>query len=152
MSTGSDDHLHPDSEDPLHPGTLPGQRPRRRSTMRLFASCVLALEALLVFFAVLVARVLSDLPSAAVWGSGLALSAACVLTIGLLRVPAGYGVGTVLQGALLASGLVVPAMFLMGGLFAFLWGCALVLGGRVDREKLARDELAPEKAEPDAGA
>lgn len=115
--------------------------------MRLFASCVLALEALLVFFAVLVARALSDLPGGTIWGYGLALSAACILTVGLLRVPAGYGVGTVLQVVLLASGFVVPAMFLMGALFAVLWGCALVLGGRVDREKLAR-----ERTEHDAGA
>lgn len=106
--------------------------------MRLFATTVLLLEPLLVLFAALVAKDLTDVPDRLLWPAAGALAALCLASVALLRFPLGYGVGSVVQVLLLASGLVVPGMLLLGVLFTGLWGTALVLGARVDREKAQR--------------
>ena len=65
----------------------------------------------------------------------------CLLTAGLLRSRIGYLLGSVLQVAVLATGFWVPVMFGVGAIFALLWGLALVVGARVEREQAqyARD-------------
>lgn len=109
----------------------------KRSTKRLFAATTLACEALLVFFATLVAYGLVPMEqrhvSYLVVGGSLILL--CLLTAGLLRSPVGYVVGWVVQLLLIASGFVVPMMFGIGFAFAVIWFFALRLGGRIDREK-----------------
>lgn len=101
--------------------------------MRGIAAAILVFEGLVVFFATLVARTLSDVDHATLWTVGATLAVACVLTAGLLGRPWGYAVGTVLQVAVVAAGLVVPAMFFLGLVFAGLWGLAIYLGRRVAR-------------------
>ncbi len=44
---------------------------------------------------------------------------------------------------MLALGLVVPMMFLVGGLFVVLWIVSIRLGGRIDRERAAYDAEHP---------
>jgi Protein of unknown function (DUF4233) len=115
-------------------------RPPRppRSARRMFATTVLLLEVLVVFFAALVAYGLrlADPAAIAVASGGVALLA--VLAVGLLRSSAGYVLGSALQVWVLASGLVVPAMYVLGGLFTLLWVVGLRLGTRIDRERAAR--------------
>lgn len=98
--------------------------------LRTLAGSVLGAESLVVFFAVLVAKDLSGRSPALVVGGGLGLALACLLVAGLLRWRWAYVVGSLLQLALLASGVVVPAMFLLGAVFAALWVAALRLGTR----------------------
>ena len=109
-----------------------------RSARRMFATTVLLLEVLVVFFAALVAYGLrlADPAAIAVAAGGVALLA--VLAVGLLRSSAGYVLGTALQVWVLATGLVVPAMYVLGGLFTLLWVVGLRLGGRIDRERAER--------------
>lgn len=106
--------------------TAPG-----KNTARM-AMLVLCLEALLVFFATLVAFRLSGLPPAVVWTGGLGLAAVCVLACGVVRRPYGMAVGGVLQLVLLLTGFVVPAMWGMGAVFLLLWLYLASVGRRMD--------------------
>jgi hypothetical protein len=45
----------------------------------------------------------------------------------------------VLQVAAIGLGVVVPTMFVLGGVFALLWAMALVLGRRIDDAKTQQD-------------
>ena len=51
---------------------------------------------------------------------------------------------------MLGFGLVVPMMFVVGGIFVVLWFVALRLGGRIDRERAAYDAEHPDTA-PNVG-
>ena len=113
-----------------------------RSARRQFGATMLVLEAFVVLFAALVAYGLRATEPGTVWllGGGLALS--LLLAAGLLRQPGGYVVGSVLQLAVVAGGLLVPLMFVVGGLFAVLWLVSLRLGARIDRERAERERDA----------
>lgn len=114
----------------------------QRSARRQFAATILALEAFVVLFATLVAHGLRVAPPATVWTVGATLAVALLLVAGLVRWPAGYVAGSALQVPVLAAGLVVPAMYGIGGIFVVLWVVALRLGGRIDRERAERAERA----------
>lgn len=101
--------------------------------MRGIAASVLVFEGLVVLFATLVALDLTDVDPATLWTLGGGLAVACVLAAALLRRPWGYVLGSVLQVAVLAAGLVVPAMFFLGAVFAGLWFLVLHLGRKVAR-------------------
>ncbi|MEJ5869232.1 DUF4233 domain-containing protein [Pseudokineococcus sp. 5B2Z-1] len=105
-------------------------------TARLAAS-VLVLEAFLVFFAVLAASQLSDAPAGLVWGGGLGLAVVLLLASGLVRRPWGIALGWVLQAVVVLGGLVLPAMFALGALFAVLWFAMIRLGRKVERDRAA---------------
>ena len=125
------------------PGVTPAAAPaRQRSARRQFASTILVLEAFVVLFAGLVAYGLRQAPGDVVALLAGALFLSLVLAAGLLRQPVGYVVGSVLQLALLAAGLVVPMMGIIGVIFVVLWVVALRLGARIDRERAERAAAA----------
>jgi hypothetical protein len=62
-------------------------------------------------------------------GGGLAI--ACILATGLLRSPSGIPVGWGVQVLVLATGVVVPAMIIMGLVFGGLWIAAIRIGRMV---------------------
>ncbi|MGQ0467624.1 MAG: DUF4233 domain-containing protein [Sporichthyaceae bacterium] len=104
----------------------------REKMQRRLCSVVLFFEGLVVFFGALAASRLSDDVSSGVAlavGGGLALG--CILATGLLRSPLGIPVGWAMQVAVLATGVVLPAMIFMGLLFGALWICALRIGAMV---------------------
>jgi hypothetical protein len=49
--------------------------------------------------------------------------------------PIAVPIGWVLQVLVIASGIIVPTMFFIGGLFALLWFFAVRNGQRVDRAR-----------------
>lgn len=106
---------------------------------RLAATC-LALEAFLVFFATLAASALSELSGRTVWLGGGLLIVVCVLAAGVARRPGGIAIGWVVQVLVVATGLVLPAMVVLGVVFAALYGWFVVLGGRIDRERAERQD------------
>lgn len=108
-----------------------------RAPTRTLCATVLVLEALVVLFAALVAKDLSSLSPGAALGLGGGLAVACVLVAGLLRSPAGYVLGSLVQVAVVASGFWVPAMFFCGALFALLWAVSWRVGRRIERERAA---------------
>jgi len=64
----------------------------------------------------------------------------------MVGTPLGYYAGTVVQVPVLAMGLLLPMMFVVGVLFVVMWVVALRLGGRIDRERAAYDAEHPETA------
>jgi hypothetical protein len=111
--------------------------------MRALASTVLVFEAIVVFLAIPVALSLTDASTALVCWTFGGLAVLCLVTPGLLRRPWGYGLGSVLQVAVIGSGLIVPAMAFMGLVFGALWVVALRLGRRVD---LAKAQAASQRS------
>jgi len=101
--------------------------------VRGITAAVLVFEGLVIFFATLVALRLTDIDHATLWWVGGGGAVLCLLLAGLLGRSWGYPAGSVLQVAVVASGLVVPVMFFLGVVFAGLWFLALHLGRKVER-------------------
>jgi hypothetical protein len=57
--------------------------------------------------------------------------------------PGGYVAGSVAQVLVLAAGVVMPMMAVVGAVFVIMWVVALRLGGRIDRERAAWDAAHP---------
>ena len=93
--------------------------------MRVLGSAVLAMEFLVMGFALLLAMQRHGSLALSL-GAGLAL--AILLTAGIMKRRTGWYLGSLLQIGLIAYGVVVPAMYFMGSLFAVLWVSAFVIG------------------------
>ena len=107
--------------------------------MNRIAATVLCIEAVVIALAIPVAVTMSNVDTSTAIAAGLALSTACVLVAAFLR--RGrivYYLGSLLQLAAVLLGIVVPAMFVLGAIFATLWFVALFLGSKVDAAELAR--------------
>ena len=59
---------------------------------------------------------------------GGALALAILLTAGIMKRMTGWYLGSILQIGLIAYGVVVPAMYFLGTLFAVLWVSAFIIG------------------------
>lgn len=124
----------------------PGMPRKRRSTKVMFASTVLSLEAFVVFFATLVAFGLEakSIPGPVLLTCGIVFSAILIGSCAFLNKRFGYALGWVLQVLLIATGFVVPMMFLVGVLFALTWWYGVHTGARLDRENAQRDATQAE--------
>ncbi|WP_456847071.1 DUF4233 domain-containing protein [Cellulomonas sp. P5_C6] len=116
---------------------------RKRPAKPQFAQTILVLEAVLVFFATLVAFGLRLAPVSTIWWVGGTISVVLILLSGMVSRPGGYLGGTIAQVLVLAGGFFVPMMFIIGGIFVVLWFVALRLGGRIDRERAEYDAAHP---------
>ena len=115
----------------------PAKARRRRSTTEALLSIVLILEAALLFFATLTIFGLKALePLPAFLGGGIFILL-LVVTSRLVRYRWGVWLGWALQAALIATGFVIPIMFLVGGGFAALWVYCFVRARDVDRQRAA---------------
>jgi hypothetical protein len=104
----------------------------------MFCASVLFFESIVVGLAIPVALTLTDASTALVgWGFG-GLAIACLVCAGLVGRPWGVTLGWVLQVGVLATGLVVPTMVVLGVVFAVLWVMAIRYGRKVDALKAAR--------------
>ena len=126
-------------------GVPDGQAVRRKRPAKpQFTQTILVLEAVLVFFATLVAYGLRLAPTATIWWVGGGLALLLILLSGFVSRPGGYVAGSVAQVLVLAGGFWVPMMFVIGAIFVVLWAVALRLGGRIDREKAEWDVEHPD--------
>lgn len=128
----------------------PGQVKAPRSVKTLFASTVLCLEAVLMFFFSLAAWGLNQNESYAWWllGGSLLLGLILILTCAVLQRPGGYVFGWVLQFVMLfgfvsvalltSEGLIVPLAALPGVAFMACWWYAVTKGEQLDDEKMQR--------------
>lgn len=125
-----------------------------RSPRRGMCAAVLALEAVTLGLTTPVMIAMSDVPVAAAVAVGGGLMLACLLVAGLLRREWGYLLGWAIQVWAVALGFVVPIMFVLGPIFALLWGTADHLGRRIERERAAAyAALAAESGpDPDPGS
>ncbi|GAA4679386.1 DUF4233 domain-containing protein [Streptomyces chumphonensis] len=111
--------------------------------MRTLCASTLLAEFFVIGFAGLVAMRLTDHGAATVWTvSGVAM-ALCLLLCGMLGRPGGVQLGWALQVALIASGFVVPTMFVLGAVFTLLWWVSIRVGTTVDRAKAERAAASP---------
>lgn len=106
-----------------------------RSPRRGMCAAILALEAVVLGLTTPVMINLASVPWRTACVVGLGLCLACLLLAGLLRHPAAYAVGWAIQVAALGLGFVVPMMFVLGAIFALLWGSADFLGRKIERER-----------------
>lgn len=112
---------------------------RQRGATESLLSIALLLEAILVFFVVLVVYGLQVLPPALAFGGGAALVVVLLLDGRLVRWPAGIALGWLLQAILISVGILVPMMYFIGAVFLAIWIYCFVTGTRLDR----RNALPP---------
>ena len=109
----------------------------KRSVRQSLASIVLAFEVIVVFLASLVAFGLKVQPGPVALIGGGVICLALLATLALLRYEWSFALGWVLQGVIVATGIFVPAMWIVGLVFAGMWVYSMVVGGRIDRQKSA---------------
>lgn len=108
---------------------------------RRFAVTVLAAEAVVLFFFALTAgRLRPDdaAPIAIVSAFG---AAAALALCPLVRHHWALWTGRVLQVALIAAGLVIPIMYVIGAIFAVLWFTALRLAAKAEVTTVTRGRI-----------
>ncbi len=112
-------------------------KPRNKSVRRMLAAILLAFESFIVFFATLAAFGLRVADPAVVWTVGLLLAFVMIATPAILGSKWSYWFGTALQLLLVLTGIWLPAMWFIGGLFACLWAWAMIAGSTIDKAKAA---------------
>ncbi|MGK5639236.1 DUF4233 domain-containing protein [Streptomyces sp. URMC 126] len=103
--------------------------------MRTLCASTLIGEFFIIGFAGLVAMKDDDLSTGTVWAvSGTAMLLSVVLC-GMITRPGGVQLGWLLQAGLVASGFVVPLMFVLGVVFGALWWASVHFGRKIDEAK-----------------
>lgn len=102
--------------------------------MRVLGASVLALEAIVVLLAIPVVIVVGtvSVPTWAAIVGGVVLAAALLWLASKVTRPWAITVGWILQALVVATGLLAPAMFIVGGIFALLWLMAIRLGRQAE--------------------
>jgi len=111
-------------------------------------AAVLSLEAIALGLTIPVMISIADVDTATALWVGLGLVVACFLVAGLLRAEWAYALGWLIQVAATGLGVVVPIMFVLGPVFALLWGAAYVLGRKIERERAAAPPAGPAGSTP----
>ena len=66
---------------------------------------------------------------------GIGMAIASLIALALMRTPVGIPLGWAIQVGMLATGLILPGLFIVGALFTALWIYCMVVGARMDRER-----------------
>lgn len=105
--------------------------------MRVLGAAVLSLEAIVVILAIPVVVVVGTVPVPPWLGisAGVILALALIMLARYVTRPWAIPVGWVLQALIVLTGFLAPAMFIVGGIFALLWGVAIRLGRQVDQAR-----------------
>ena len=106
--------------------------------MRGLCAAMLVFEAVVIALATPVMIAVEDVQTDVALSVGLGLAFLALLTAGLLRRPWAYVLGHAIQVAIIAMGVLVPAMFLVGVMFAALWVTAYLLGRKIEADKAVR--------------
>ncbi|MEP7025150.1 MAG: DUF4233 domain-containing protein [Actinomycetota bacterium] len=104
--------------------------------MRRLCATVLIMEAIIIGLAIPVALTIDHAPHGQAGIAGAVLVVAAIVLAAL----AGRGplrlvlvAGSVLQVLVLAAGVIVPAMYFLGAVFALLWAIGVWLGHRFEQ-------------------
>ena len=103
-------------------------------------AATLVLESIVVLLSLLVLPKFDDGATPLGVGVITALAVAMIVACGLQRRPWGLPLALALQVVMIACGLIVPALGIMGVVFALVWG-GLLLMRRDVAAKMARGEL-----------
>ncbi|MCW2755720.1 MAG: hypothetical protein JWQ32_3131 [Marmoricola sp.] len=104
---------------------------------RRLCSAILFLEAIVLGLSTPVLISVESVDRAQALWIGIGLTAACLLTAGLLRQRWAYGLGWAIQLAAIALGVLVVPMYVLGTIFLVLWITAVRLGRTIDTDKAA---------------
>ncbi len=110
---------------------------RARSATESLLSITLLLEGFLVFFVAMTAFALDIVSPVQALVGGAVLIVLLAVAGRLVRYPAGQWFGWVLQLALVALGVIMPLMYLIGAGFLALWAFCFVKGRALDAAKAA---------------
>ncbi|MFJ9388246.1 DUF4233 domain-containing protein [Nocardioides sp. NPDC101246] len=129
---------------------------REKSPRRGMCAAIISMEGLAVALAAPVMISIGGVSAGLALPLGLGFFVACILVAGMLRRPWAYWVGWVLQVVAIGMGFLIPIMFVVGVIFAVLWGMADILGRKIESERAAAFEAfdritAEEEAEEEAG-
>jgi hypothetical protein len=75
---------------------------------------------------------------------GVGLALLMIIALALMRTSLGLPLGWAAQVGMLATGFLVTALFVVGALFFGLWIYCMVVGGRMDRDRVATQQDMPE--------
>ncbi|HEX2318176.1 MAG TPA: DUF4233 domain-containing protein [Streptosporangiaceae bacterium] len=102
--------------------------------MSRLTATVLLLEAFVIALTIVPAVKLEDAtPTSAGAAAGVAVVAAIALAVlARKRLPVTLVGGSLLQALIIASGVVLSVMYILGGIFALLWVTGIWLGHRVE--------------------
>ena len=117
---------------------------RQRSATESLLSITLVLDVFLVFFVALAAFGLDLLPPAVAFGGGAALVVLLLVAARLMRSAVGVWLGWALQVALVATGFILPIMFVIGAGFLALYAYCFFKGRALDRgNTMTTDQETP---------
>ena len=120
---------------PGNPAPRPGAgRTRRRPILRRLCASVLVFEAIVLILAVPVAITTEHLVHGVAGGVGGGLALAAVVLAGLVgRVRWALIAGTVLQVLIIVAGIKVPALYVLGVIFAAFWFTGIWMANRLEQ-------------------
>lgn len=113
-----------------------------RSPRRMMCASVLFFECIVLGLVTPVLISVEDMDTSTALVVGLGLAGAALLIAGMLRAEWAYWLGFVLQVAALALGFVVPAMFVLGGIFGALYATAYLLGRKIEAQYAEQGDVA----------
>lgn len=105
--------------------------------MRVLGASVLTMEAIVVGFALLIAKDLSANSTIPVGIIGTAIAVLAILAAGMLKRRYGWWLGWAVQFGFIALGVAVPFMYLLGVIFAGLWVAAIIVGRKGEQARAA---------------
>ena len=120
-----------------HEPVEPHQDERNRSPRRGMCAAVLSLEAIVLGLTTPVLIAVESVATGPALAIGLGLALVCLLLAGMLRSEWAYWLGWAVQVAAIALGFVISMMFVLGVVFAVLWGSAYLLGRKIEQERAA---------------
>jgi hypothetical protein len=110
---------------------------RQRSVQESLGSIVLGFEFIVMFLATLVIFGLHKAPPLVALGGGGLVCVLLLAVIPLLRRPAGFVIGWVLQAIILVAAFFVPLLLVVAVLFGGMWAFCMIRGARIDRDNRA---------------
>jgi hypothetical protein len=119
--------------------------------LRQLCGTVLAMEAIVIGLAIPVAIVLEHLSHSVAGGVGGGLAVCALLLSGLVgrpRMAWALVAGSILQVLVIAAGVAVPAMYILGAIFAALWVTGIWLAHRLASPPPANAPAPPPPSSP----
>lgn len=111
--------------------------------MKQLCGTVLAMEAVVILLAIVPAKVLEHVSGGIAAGvCGAIAVIAIVIARYIGRGQWALYAGSVLQALVIAAGVLIPAMYVLGAIFAALWFTGIWLARKVEREKVERERSA----------
>jgi hypothetical protein len=115
-------------------GRQSNQRRGKRPVLKRLCASVLVFEAIVIVLAMPVAITIGHIDHGAALGVGGGLALAAVVLAGVVgRARWALVAGTVLQVLIIAAGVEVPALYVLGVIFAAFWFTGIWMAGKLER-------------------